>query len=68
MVDVEQSRQPSHSVYSVVRREGQPDAWLSIGLVFPHKEGDGFNVLLQEQPLSVVGEIVCRKIGDKPSI
>ena len=34
-------RQPTHRAYSVIRREGQDDYWLNIGLVFPHKDDGG---------------------------
>ena len=32
---------PTHRVYTVIKREGQDDYWLNIGLVFPHKDGSG---------------------------
>ena len=51
-------RQPTHRAYSVIRREGQDDYWLNIGLVFPHKDNGGFNIMLQAFPLD--GKIVCR--------
>src|SRR5207244_4678866 len=60
MAEKEQPRQPSHRAYSVIRREGQDDFWLNIGLVFPHKDGNGFNIMLQALPLD--GKIVCREI------
>ena len=53
---------PTHRAYSVIRREGQDDFWLNIGLVFPHKDGGGFNLILQAFPLD--GKIVCREIGE----
>ena len=46
--------------YSVIRHEGQDDYWLNIGLVFPHKDNGGFNIMLQAFPLD--GKIVCREI------
>jgi len=55
-------RQPTHRAYSVIRREGQDDFWLNIGLVFPHKDGGGFNIMLQAFPLD--GKIVCREISE----
>jgi hypothetical protein len=54
---------PTHRAYSVIRREGQDDFWLNIGLAFPHKDGDGFNIILQAFPLD--GKIVCRKVEDE---
>ena len=61
MADKE-SRQPTHRAYSVIRREGQDDYWLNIGLVFPHKDNGGFNIMLQAFPLD--GKIVCREIAE----
>ena len=63
MAEREQSRQPTHRAYSVIRREGQDDYWLNIGLVFPHKAGSGFNLILQAFPLD--GKIVVREIGEE---
>jgi len=64
MAEKDQPRQPSHRAYSVIRREGQDDFWLNIGLVFPHKDGGGFNIMLQAFPLD--GKIVCRETtGDE---
>jgi hypothetical protein len=36
---------------------------LNIGLAFPHKDSNGFNVVLQALPLD--GKIVCREITDE---
>ena len=60
-------RQPTHRAYSVIQREGQDDYWLNIGLVFPHKDNGGFNIMLQAFPLD--GKIVCREIteGEEPT-
>jgi hypothetical protein len=55
-------KQPTHRAYSVIKREGQDDFWLNLGLVFPHKDGDGFNIMLQALPLD--GKIVCRVVSD----
>lgn len=60
MADKDAPRQPSHRAYAVIRREGQDDFWLNLGLVFPHKDGNGFNLMLQALPLD--GKIVCREI------
>ena len=51
---------PTYRVYTVIKREGQDDYWLNIGLAFPHKDGNGFNIVLQALPLD--GKIVCREI------
>ena len=54
---------PTHRVYTVIRREGQDDYWLNIGLAFPHKDGNGFNIVLQALPLD--GKIVCREVTEE---
>jgi len=56
------AKQPTHRAYSVIKREGQDDYWLNLGLVFPHKDGSGFNIVLQAIPLD--GKIVCREVTD----
>jgi len=53
-----QPNTPTHRAYSVIKRDGQDDYWLNLGLVFPHKDGSGFNIILQALPLD--GKIVCR--------
>ena len=53
-------RQPTHRAYSVIRREGQDDYWLNIGLVFPHKDNGGFNIMLQAFPLDGKGSTLRR--------
>jgi hypothetical protein len=60
MAEKSESKQPTHRAYSVIRREGQDDFWLNLGLVFPHKDGSGFNIMLQALPLD--GKIVCREV------
>jgi len=62
MTEKEQPKLPTHRAYSVIRREGQDDFWLNLGLVFAHKDGKGFNIVLQALPLD--GKIVCREVAD----
>jgi hypothetical protein len=62
MVENKDAKQPTHRAYSVIKREGQDDFWLNLGLVFPHKDGSGFNIMLQAFPLD--GKIVCRGIDE----
>jgi hypothetical protein len=66
MAEKEQPRQPTHRAYSVIRREGQDDFWLNLGLVFDHKDGKGFNIMLQAFPLD--GKIVCREIAAEEEV
>ena len=46
----------------MIKREGQDDFWLNVDLAFPHKDGKGFNVILQAFPLD--GKIVLREPSD----
>ena len=63
MADKDQPQQPTHRAYSVIKREGQDDYWLNLGLAFPHKDGKGFNIMLQAIPFDA--KIVIREItGD----
>ncbi len=66
MADKE-SHQPTHKAFFVIKREGQDDYWLNIGVAFPHKDGRGFNIMLQAFPLD--GKIVCRENveGEEPT-
>lgn len=52
----------THRAYSVIRREGQDDFWFNFGLVLPHKDGGGVNIMLDALPLD--GKIVCREITE----
>jgi hypothetical protein len=60
MAENKDAKQPTHRAYSVIKREGQDDFWLNLGLVFPHKDGSGFNIMLQAFPLD--GKVVCREV------
>jgi hypothetical protein len=63
MADKDQPQQPTHRAYSVIKREDQDDYWLNLGLAFPHKDGKGFNIILQAIPFDA--KIVIREItGD----
>jgi hypothetical protein len=63
MADKDQPQQPTHRAYSVIKREGQDDYWLNLGLAFLHKDGKGFSIILQAIPFDA--KIVIREItGD----
>jgi hypothetical protein len=49
---------PDFRVYSVIKREGKDDFWLNLGVAFKHEDGQGYNLLLQAQPLD--GKLVMR--------
>ena len=58
---------PAYRAYTVIKREPKAngdnnDYWLNLGAVFPHEDGEGFNVLLQSLPLD--GKIVLRVYKD----
>jgi hypothetical protein len=63
MADNNEPRAPTHRAYSVIKRDGQDDYWLNLGLAFEHRDGKGFNIALQAFPLD--GKIVCRKITEQ---
>lgn len=44
------SKSPSHAVYHVRDREGDKGFFTRIGAAWPHKDGNGFNVLLELLP------------------
>jgi hypothetical protein len=52
------SQQPTHRVYTVIKREGEDDFWLAIGAAFAHQDGKGFNVMLQALPID--GKVILR--------
>jgi hypothetical protein len=63
MAENRDAKQPTHRAYSVIKRDGQDDFWLNLGLVFPHKDGKGLNIMLQAFPLD--GKIVCREVSEE---
>jgi hypothetical protein len=51
-------QQPAFTAYAVTKREGKDDWWTPIGAAFPHKDGSGYNIVLQTIPFD--GKIVLR--------
>ena len=50
---------PSHRAYVVsTKKEGEKSIWTEIGAVWPHKNGNGFDVVIREG-ISASGRIVC---------
>jgi hypothetical protein len=64
MAERDQSHQPSHRAYSVIKREGQDDFWLNLGVAFAHEDGEGLNILLQALPVDA--KLVLRTYKEKP--
>lgn len=52
------SQQPAFRAFTVVKREGSDDFWLPIGAMFPHQDGEGYNLVLQALPID--GRVVLR--------
>ena len=49
------AQKPTHSAYSVraFEKDGKPDAsWPKIGAAWPHRDGKGFDVVLDALPTS----------------
>ena len=63
MAERNQAKQPTHRAYTVIKREGQDDFWLNLGLAFVHADGKGFNIVLQALPID--GKIVLREPTDE---
>lgn len=58
------SKSPSHVAYQVRDRgEKGKGFWTRIGAVWPHSDGKGFNVQLDNIPLD--GRIVLRVVAEK---
>ena len=58
---------PTHIAYVVKEAKpdsGKPDIWRRVGSVWPHKNGNGFDVVVYDQ-ISVSGRIVCTERKDK---
>lgn len=54
------SNKPAYHAFSVTSGETQDKAnWTKIGVVWPHKKGDGFTLQLDCMPLD--GRVVLRK-------
>jgi hypothetical protein len=57
------TKKPSHYAYAVIDR-GEKDAkWREIGVAFPHKDGKGFDILLDVAPLN--GRVTIRVPSEK---
>ena len=50
---------PAFNIFVVEEREGKDSFWLKIGAAFHHKDGKGYNLVLQALPLD--GRLVLRE-------
>ena len=58
---------PTHTAYAVrnFEKDGKPDSsWLKIGAGFEHKDGKGFDIVLDAVPVS--GRVTLRVSEPKP--
>lgn len=57
-----ESKKPTHIAYTVTG-EGENQFWNRIGAVWPHEDGEGFNVQLSSLPID--GKLVVRIAKEK---
>ena len=57
------AKQPTHIAYQVREREGQDSIWTRIGAAWQHKDGKGFNIVIEAAPLD--GRITLRVRSEK---
>ena len=59
---------PTHIAYVVTKsaKEGSKGNWTEVGAVWPHKNGEGFDLVITEG-ISVHGRVVIRKNEPKPA-
>lgn len=53
---------PSHVAYKV-SKGGEKSHWTRIGVAFAHKDGNGFNLILESLPVD--GRITLRTVSDE---
>lgn len=56
-------KMPSHAAYVIRDKDDGTANWREIGVAFEHKDGKGFDVLLDAVPVS--GKVTLRKIEPK---
>jgi hypothetical protein len=60
--DAKTSKRPTHTAYSVreYEKNGMPETtWTGCGVAWAHRDGDGFDLVLEAFPVS--GRVVIRK-------
>ena len=58
-----ESKRPDLAAYVVRDRDDKKSNWREIGVAFKHKDGKGFDLLLDATPVS--GRVVLRELEDK---
>jgi hypothetical protein len=54
---------PTHEAFVAIQTSPTDTIWLKIGSCWPHKDNEGFNLVLHATP--VTGKLVLRKIKPK---
>ena len=62
MKNTETANAPSHIAYKVSTGGGKP-YWTRIGVAFAHKDGKGFNLLLETVPFD--GKVTLRTVSEE---
>ena len=57
------SKTPTHVAYEVRSRQNGKGFWTHIGAAWPHTDGKGFNIQLENVPLD--GRVVLRVLSDE---
>ena len=60
------SKRPTHTAYSVreYQKNGQKESdWTRIGVAWAHRDGDGFDIILEALPIN--GRVALRKSKPK---
>ena len=64
--DTNNSKRPTHTAYSVreYQKNGQKESdWTRIGVAWAHRDGDGFDIILEALPIN--GRVALRKSKPK---
>ncbi len=65
MTKTESTKQPTHYLYAVTKREGsEKGSWTRIGAAWPNADGKGFNFKLDLVPINGA-DIVMREPKDE---
>jgi hypothetical protein len=68
MTSTTPAKKPTHQAYIVVDREGgKKSHWIRVGSVWPHKNGQGFDLSIP-QGMSLSGRIVCMPNDQEPPV
>jgi len=64
MSTTENSKRPTHRVYSVRKTNGEKSLWTQIGVAWANQDGKGFNLKLSLVPIDG-SDIVMREAKDE---